>query len=92
MWTVLTVAAAVAAAPPASAPAAPAPAAPAAVSKTAYAKPASDPNKMICKSFIPIGTRFPEKDCRTRAEWDAMASDSAAATTANQRTLGVPRQ
>jgi hypothetical protein len=50
----------------------------------AQARTTADPNKMVCKSIIVTGTRFPTKDCRTQAEWDEMALESKKVTADSQ--------
>jgi hypothetical protein len=50
----------------------------------AQGKTAADPNKMVCKSIIVTGTRFPTKDCRTQADWDQMALESKKVTADSQ--------
>ena len=46
-------------------------------SSTTTATSARDPNKMICKSEIPTGSRLGgHKVCRTRAEWADIARDA----------------
>jgi hypothetical protein len=43
----------------------------------AKARPADDPDEMICKHVIPTGTRIGEKRvCQSRAHWAVLARDS----------------
>lgn len=54
------------------------------------AEAAGDPDQMICKHITTTGTRFPTKDCRTRAAWNQLTADSRQAVrdlTANQAGL-----
>ncbi len=51
----------------------------AAVASSAKPQQVGDPNEMICKRTVNSGTRFATKDCRTRAEWNQLATDSAKA-------------
>lgn len=48
--------------------------APATALDTAGQSPAreSEENKVVCKSQAKTGTRFKEKDCRTRAQWEEL--------------------
>jgi hypothetical protein len=39
-------------------------------------KPARDPNKIVCKSKPRTNSRFQDKICRTRAEWEEIAEAS----------------
>jgi hypothetical protein len=58
-----------------SAPASP----PAAAATSGAAKAASGaatPDRQICKTSVPAGTRFATKECHTKAEWDRMSSDA----------------
>jgi hypothetical protein len=34
-----------------------------------------DPNRIVCKTESKVGTRFPTRICRTRAEWDQIAEE-----------------
>jgi hypothetical protein len=48
---------------------------------TAAAAPATpDPNKKICKTKTKTGSRFPERTCLTKAEWDYLAAQSSSMT------------
>jgi hypothetical protein len=52
----------------------------------APAKPA-DPDKLICKTRTKTGSRFPEKTCMTKAQWDELWAKSRDIT-ANAQTRG----
>jgi hypothetical protein len=43
---------------------------------TAPAKPASDPNKLVCRSVMEAGSRIPSRICRSQGEWEQMAKDA----------------
>ncbi|MES3057538.1 hypothetical protein O6V14_18035 [Sphingomonas faeni] len=62
----------------------PVPATPSAEPNEAAAKP-TPIEKPICRSEETTGSRFSKKVCRTKAEWNAMAADGAAALEANRR-------
>ena len=32
-----------------------------------------DPNQKVCRTEYPLGSRIPERVCKTRGEWDAIA-------------------
>ncbi|MGC1304051.1 MAG: hypothetical protein WA840_16915 [Caulobacteraceae bacterium] len=72
----------IAAAASAAAPSPPAPTIPAATTaKPAVAqKAATDGDKIVCKYYATTGTRFAERDCRPKAQWDQIAADSKQAT------------
>lgn len=36
-----------------------------------------DPQRVICRSDINTGSRLPKKTCRTKAEWDELAAQTA---------------
>ncbi len=62
-------------------------AAPALAADPAPAKAdAGDPNKVICKRHVPIGQLAGgKKECRTRAEWEAIRRDAQDDTQRLQR-------
>ena len=35
-----------------------------------------DPNERVCKIEYPLGTRIPERVCKTRAVWDQLAKQT----------------
>lgn len=40
-------------------------------------KPAESPkDKVVCKSALQTGTRFPKKTCHTVAQWDIIAEEN----------------
>lgn len=44
-----------------------------------------DRNKMVCKDYMPLGSRIPgPKLCRTVAEWDAQRSEARSQMEKNQ--------
>lgn len=46
---------------------------------TTAASPAAkqkDPNQQVCRSEYPLGSRIPERICKTRAEWDEIAAQT----------------
>jgi hypothetical protein len=51
------------------------------------AKPAEAkaPEKMICRTEVPVGTRFPKKVCRPAASYGAMGAEERKAVEAAQR-------
>lgn len=54
------------------------------------AKPASDPNKVICKRETQIGTLVGgRKVCRTRAEWSVERNNAQRETERMQNQLGA---
>lgn len=50
------------------------------------ADPKQDPNQLVCKKQPRLGTRFVDKICHTRAEWNQITEESrrAAAEMANR--------
>lgn len=52
------------------------------------ADPAKEDTKRICKSKIVTGSIMAKRTCRTRAEWDAIDRDNAAAVEARRRGSG----
>ena len=36
-----------------------------------------DPNRIICRDDIHVGSRLPKKTCRTKQEWDELAVETA---------------
>lgn len=57
---------------------------PAATPATAPAPAPDDPNKLICKTKAKTGSRFPEKTCMTKAQWDELWGKSRDVTTRDQ--------
>ena len=35
-----------------------------------------DPNQKVCRTEYPLGSRIPERVCKTRGEWDAIAKQT----------------
>lgn len=59
-----------------------------AAAPAAVAKPAAAPaDKLICKTKVKTGSRFPEKTCMTKAQWDDLWAKSRDITS-NAQTRG----
>jgi hypothetical protein len=56
------------------------------------AKPAVDPNKLICKRIQKIGSLFPAKMCATKAQWDQMTASGRDVIDSAQRSPNNPPQ
>jgi hypothetical protein len=82
----LTMAAAVAGAaapsPGNSPPSAPAPA-------SHSAKPADDPDKMICRDEPITGSRFTRRVCMTKSQWDQLTAEAARMRRQTEETTGL---
>ena len=67
----------------------PAAAPPAGKDSAKAAKPASDPNRIVCKTEATTGSLFPTRTCRTQAAWDALREEGQRLTQDIQtRALG----
>lgn len=51
----------------------------------------SQADKIICKKATKTGSRFSEKVCKTKQEWDAIEREARDSLQGNQRTSPPPR-
>ena len=49
------------------------------------AKAAKDPNRRVCRTLTPTGTRFTTRVCKTQADWDLEMSKTQDSALIHQR-------
>ena len=64
-------------------------AAPAGASAPAVQKATASPDKVVCRSETEVGSRIPQRVCRTQAEWDEIyrQTQEDLANSRNDRTI-----
>lgn len=63
---------------------------PAAAAEGSDTASGSEADKVICKKSVVTGSRFPEKVCKTKQEWDSIAQQARDGLQTGQRSSPPP--